>query len=197
MSLIEYANEYRKLAKNPAALAGLAILDIRRSRSEFTASVQEPAFGKAYIIRQFKRPEEVALMRRAYGRKFVQVSVFGSEIDRRSVLISKIRSFDPSPKTDAECEEQAIRLIERDNNEVGNIDGQRISDVFHLGDVFVDGIDVKKADETIRRFIYAFFGDNRISPHKDEYALLCSRRSCPAVSRSFPPSGRGHFFQKC
>jgi len=174
MSLIKYANEYRKLAKNPAALAGLAILHIRRRRAEFTSTQEQPAFGKAYIIRQFKRPEEVELMRRAYGRKFVQVSVFGSEIDRRSVLINKIRSFDPSPKTDAECEEQAIRLIEKDNNEVDNVDGQRVSDVFHLGDVFVDGIDAKKADDTIHRFIHALFGDNRISPHKDEYGLYAA-----------------------
>jgi deoxycytidylate deaminase len=177
MSLIKYANEYRKLATNPAALAGLAILHIRRNRAEFSHSQEQPALGKAYLVRQFKRPEEIELMRRAYGRKFVQVSVFGSEIDRRSVLIRKIQHFDPSPKSDAECESKAIELIDVDNNQVDDTNGQRVSDVFHLGDVFVDGIDAREAATTIRRFIRAFFGDNRISPNKDEYGLYTAAAS--------------------
>jgi deoxycytidylate deaminase len=171
MSLINYANEYRKLANNPAALAGLSLLNIRQRRLTLSKSANEPALGQAYIIRQFKRPEEIQLMRRVYGRKFVQVSVFGSEADRRTVLISKIRQFDSSPKTDAECESQAIKLIEVDNNQVDDENGQRVSDAFYLGDVFVDGIDKNNAETTIRRFVRAFFGDNRVSPNKDEYGM--------------------------
>ena len=110
-------------------------------------------------------------MRRVYGRKFIQVSVFGSAADRRRVLMEKIRRFEASPKTDAECEAQAIDLIDVDHNQKDDVNGQRISDVFHLGDVFVDGIDRVKADETIRRFIRAFFGDTKASPNKDEYGL--------------------------
>jgi deoxycytidylate deaminase len=172
-SLIEYANEYRKLARNPAALAGLAILQIRRKRAE-TKSQEQPALGTAYIVRQFKRREEIDLMRLAYGRKFIQVSVFGSELDRRSVLVGKIQHFDPSPKSDADCESQAIELVDVDNNQVDDVNGQRVSDVFHLGDVFVDGIDGQKADTTIRRFIRALFGDNHVSPNKDEYGLYAA-----------------------
>jgi deoxycytidylate deaminase len=171
MSLIRYANEYRKLAKNPAALAGLAVAQIRRKRSEVSKAEDQPALGNAFIVRQFKRPEEIELMRRTYGRKFVQVSVYGSETDRKTVLINKIRHFDPSPKSDADCEGQALKLIEVDNNQIDDANGQRVSDVFHLGDVFVDGIDSQKANATIRRFIRALFGDNRISPNKDEYGL--------------------------
>ena len=43
--------------------------------------------------------------------------------------------------------------------------------MFHLGDIFVDGIDPAKASETIQRFIKAFFGDTKASPNKDEYGL--------------------------
>jgi hypothetical protein len=43
--------------------------------------------------------------------------------------------------------------------------------VFHLGDVFVNGIDTRKAEETITRFVKAFFGDTKCSPNKDEYGL--------------------------
>jgi deoxycytidylate deaminase len=97
--------------------------------------------------------------------------VFGSEADRRSVLISKIRQFDTAPKSDAECERQAIQLIDVDKNQVDDENGQRVSDAFYPGDVFVDGIDANKAEVTIRRFIKALFGDNRVSPNKDEYGL--------------------------
>lgn len=170
-SLIEYANAYRKLAKSAAAMAGVAIVKIRELRAQATTSSTTPARGTAYIIRQFKRPEEIELMRQVYGRKFVQVSVFGSATDRRRVMMEKIRRYEVSPKTDAECELQAINLIDIDHNQKDDVNGQRIADVFHLGDVFVDGIDPKKATDTIERFIKALFGDTKASPNKDEYGL--------------------------
>ncbi len=107
---------YRKLAKSAAALAGIAILAIRRKRARITKDEGTPALGTAYIVRQFKRPEEIDLMRRVYGRKFVQVSIFGSAADRRHVMIEKIQRYEPSPKTDADCERQAVELIEIDYN---------------------------------------------------------------------------------
>jgi deoxycytidylate deaminase len=170
-SLITYANAYRKLARSAAALAGIAILTIRRLRSQFTDIETAPARGTAYIVRQFKRPEEIELMRRVYGRKFIQVSVFGSAADRRRVMMEKIRRYEPSPKTDIQCEQQAIDLIDIDYNQKDDKNGQRIADVFHLGDVFVDGIDPAMAEKTIRRFVRAFFGDTKASPSKDEYGL--------------------------
>jgi deoxycytidylate deaminase len=170
-SLIAYANRFRKLAKSAAALAGLAIGEIRRLRADRTGSDNAPARGTAYIVRQFKRLEEVELMRRVYGRKFIQVSIFGSAADRRRVLMDKIRRHEPSPKTDAECERQAIDLIDIDYNQKDDENGQRIADVFHLGDVFVDGIEPAVAEKTIRRFVRAFFGDTKASPSKDEYGL--------------------------
>src|SRR5262249_44333089 len=107
-SLIEYANAYRKLAKSAAALAGIAIAKIRELRAKVTGLDTTPARGSAYVVRQFKRPEEIELMRRVYGRKFIQVSVFGSATDRRRVLMEKIRRYESSPKSDTDCERQAI-----------------------------------------------------------------------------------------
>ncbi|MGO4705793.1 anti-phage dCTP deaminase [Microvirga sp. 2MCAF38] len=170
-TLIKYGNEFRALAKNASAIAGIAIAKIREIRAELSNDVNQPALGRAYIIRQFKRAEEVALMRRVYGRKFIQVSVFGSPIDRRRILIEKIQSYDASPKNEAEVERQAIELIDVDHNQRDHDHGQRLSDVFHLGDVFVDGIHKVKAQQTIDRFIRAFFGDTSASPTKDEYGL--------------------------
>lgn len=170
-SLISYANAFRKAAKNGAALAGVAILEIRRLRAAKTGSSDQPSLGAAYIVRQFKRPEEVELMRRVYGRKFVLVSVYGSESERRAVLMDKIRRYENSPKDDGEIERQAIELIGIDNNQIDDANGQRISDVFHLGDVFVDGTNAEKSSETMHRFVKALFGATGISPSKDEYGL--------------------------
>ena len=152
-------------------MAGVAVVKIRELRAKTTASEITPARGTAHIVRQFKRPEEIELMRQVYGRKFIQVSVFGSAMDRRRVMMEKIRRFEASPKTDAECEAQAINLIDMDHNQKDDINGQRIADVFHLGDVFVDGIDSTRTNETIKRFIKALFGDTKASPNKDEYGL--------------------------
>jgi deoxycytidylate deaminase len=170
-SLIEYGNEFRKLADSADAIAAIGIAKIRERRTELTQDVEQPAFGHAYIVRQFKRTEEVELMRQVYGRKFIQVSVFGSPADRRRILIEKIRSYNSSPKSDAQCETEAIELIDMDHNQKDDDNGQRLSEVFHLGDVFVDGINRDKAEETIDRFIRAFFGDTSVSPTKDEYGL--------------------------
>ncbi|WP_454655106.1 anti-phage dCTP deaminase [Bosea beijingensis] len=170
-SLIEYGNAFRELAKDPSAIAGIAIAKIREIRESLSGSADVPALGKAYIIRQFKRPEEIELMRRVYGRKFIQVSVYGSAVERRSKLISKIQSFNASPKANSACEKEAIELIDMDHMQKDNLNGQRLSDVFHLGDVFVDGVDAIRSSTTIERFIKAFFGDNRASPNKDEYGL--------------------------
>lgn len=177
-SLIQYGNAFREIAKTKSAFAGVAISKIQAIRKAIAPSTNEkeersgdPAFGTAYIVRQFKRPEEIELMRRIYGRKFIQVSVFGSPIERRKALMAKIRAFNSAPKSDEKCEKDAIDLIEMDNNQKDEPNGQRLSDVFHLGDVFVDGIEKGRTNETIRRFIMALFGDTRVSPTKDEYGL--------------------------
>lgn len=170
-SMIRYGNEFRKLARNASAISGIAIAKIRELRATITSSNTYPALGYAYILRQFKRVEEIELMRNVYGRKFIQVSIFSSPSDRRRFLIDKMRAFDSSPKSDADCERKAIELIDIDHNQRDDENGQRLSDIFHLGDVFVDGVQAKSAKETIARFIYALFGDTSASPTKDEYGI--------------------------
>jgi hypothetical protein len=60
--------------------------------------------------------------------------------------------------------------MERDANE-GDDFSQRPRDSYHLGDVFVDGLDPKKMGKTIGRFIQAMFGRTDITPSKDEYGM--------------------------
>ncbi|MDF2118096.1 anti-phage dCTP deaminase [Roseiarcaceae bacterium H3SJ34-1] len=179
-TLISYANAFRAKAGNPAAMAGLAILKIMDLRSGInglnrvavdSSEGVEPALGSAFIVRQFKRSEEIELMRSVYGRKFIQISVFGSSVDRRKVIMEKIAKYSSGSISDAERETQAIDLIDMDRNQQDDSNGQRLEEVFHLGDVFVDGISKERCEITMRRFIRALFGDNSISPSRDEYGL--------------------------
>lgn len=90
LSKIEYGNEYRKLAKTKDAFAGIAVSQIRFERERLTGDQGQSKPAHAYIFRQFKRAEEIDAMRAIYGRKFIQISIFASEEDRRCVLKEKI-----------------------------------------------------------------------------------------------------------
>jgi deoxycytidylate deaminase len=184
-SLIKGGNAVRLKAQDNAAMAALGIGAIRDAREKTSGSKDKPAHGQAYIVRQFKRPEEIHLMRKVYGRKFIQLSVYGGEIQRKNVLIRKIKAFDDSPKDDSDCEKKAIDLIKMDHMQADEVHGQSISDVFYLGDAFVDGVNIERTRETIERFVCAFFGDNRISPSKDEYGLyMASAASLRSIDLS-------------
>jgi deoxycytidylate deaminase len=172
-SLINYANQYRKIAGNSAALAARTILEIRRLRLAKSGNETSPALGTAYIVRQFKRPEEIELMRKVYGRKFIQVSVSGTVSERKKILEEKIRTYTYASKKNLDIEHEISLLIDKDFDQQDRF-GQKISDVFHLGDVFVRGIEQSEIEKTVRRFIDALFGHNGISPNKDEYGLYAA-----------------------
>lgn len=179
-SLIRSADDVRREVDNQAALACIAISEIRRLRQEACPSMDPkrarelPLNGNAFIIRQFKREEEISLLRQVYGRKFVQVSVFLDQESRRSELVRKIKEFGTGTIDEAEAEKQAIDLISIDNNEEEDEYGQRVSDVFHLGDVFVKGQAGSESEQIVDRFVRAFFGHNGYSPNKIEYGMYAA-----------------------
>ncbi|MDQ0561496.1 deoxycytidylate deaminase [Rhizobium mesoamericanum] len=174
-SLIKQADLVRRGVDNQAALACLAISEIRRVRAKINGvGSDQPALGTAFIIRQLKREEEINRLREVYGRKFIQVSVFSDKDERRRQLIKKIKGHGTSPVEDDAAEKEAIDLIALDNNEVDDAYGQRVSDVFHLGDVFVPGEDSRQGREVVERFILAFFGHNSVSPTKAEYGMYAA-----------------------
>lgn len=80
--LIKNADQVRETAQNAAAMAGLAISEIQRIRETITGSTERPALGTAYVVRQFKRAEEISLLREVYGRKFIQISVYLDKNER-------------------------------------------------------------------------------------------------------------------
>lgn len=174
-SRIKYANEVRSKCGNDAALAALAIERIRNIRREHWQTreydgdkAELPIERTAYVVRQLKREEEVKLLRKVYGRKFIQISVQSSQKERTKSLERSIAQFSPD-LTPQQCSDAAKELVELDMFERSDVHGQRIDEVFYLGDAFIHGKNEETIKETIDRFIQAFFGKNSISPTKDEY----------------------------
>jgi len=192
--LIRYADGFRKHCESHSALAALAIEEIRSMRSEYHKRKKldfdrlsddkqheleakyrdQPVLGTAYIIRQFKLPQEIELLRRTYGRKFIQVSVFLDKFERKKSLVKSIKKFNSTRVTTSSAAQQSIQLMEIDSNEDNEEYGQRISNVFHLGDVFLQGNRKENIEKTTKRFFKALFGSNAISPSKMEYGMYAA-----------------------
>lgn len=178
--LIAYADAVRKKCNSNSALAGIGIVKIQSIRDRISGRDPRsdapviPAYKHAFIIRQFKRREEVELMRETYGRKFVLISVYLSEPERVEEIAHKIEQFDTTPRTRDERLELARSLVRKDKHERDDEFGQRVEEVFHLGDVFVPGKGEQKIEYTVSRFINAFFGSNKITPNKYEYGMYAA-----------------------
>lgn len=178
-SRIEYANAVRGRCQNDAALAALAIHRIRQIRDEVRTEAghvgtarqplaDRPLAKYAYVLRQFKRKEEIDLLRKVYGRKFIQVSAHVSAEERVRSLARRVATQNPNLNQQG-CEDYAKALVDRDLDESAVDHGQRVGDVFHLGDVFVDARTEATTEQSVRRFIEALFGKNGLSPTPDEY----------------------------
>jgi deoxycytidylate deaminase len=173
---ISAANAFCKTAKNAAALAGLAMLEINNIRrdannrpTEAQPSELVPAIPKmAYVIRQLKRHDEIQLLRKVYGDKFIQISVSLDKEARIANLINRMSTDHPGMKH-SECDREARALIEVDEHEENTDFGQQVGDIFHLGDFFVNAGDSKLLGGSLLGFIKALFGDNSASPNRDEF----------------------------
>lgn len=190
---ITYANEVRKQLGDDA-LAALAISAIRAFRkterdlpanksvevTELVKSTGErdeeaPLPRQAYIIRQFKRPEEISLLRSVYGRQFILVSAY-SPVDMRIRRIEELeRQTRGGLISEVEAHSLAYGLVAQDAAEDLDRHGQNIRDAFPLGDVFIDASSRPACERTLRRFIHLFFGSNEITPTHDEYGMYMAK----------------------
>ena len=189
---IRKGNAVRKEFGNNAVLASEAIRQIIDFRREYAAQAGEqdaarldeksvvPLDGHAFIVDQLKLPEEVDLLIKAFGKRFIQVSVVTPLEERRRSLAGRVRKERPGWDNER-CAQHADQLITIDQNEKADDRGQRISKIFHLGDVFFDGACKKTIEHSGQRFIEAFFGKNNVAPTSDEFgsymAMAASLRS--------------------
>jgi cytidine deaminase len=155
----------------------LTIAHIRRLRAKLKERAdkeERKERGVAYIIDQFTRPEEVALMRRVYDEQFVQLSIHARKGARVLQLKQRIRDsrIDTATKDfSAEAEE----LIRRDHDEETEVHGQRLREPFHLADVIIDATDREQAKIEIERFVKLLFGNNLKTPSHDEYGMYLAK----------------------
>lgn len=174
LSLISESDRICRNYGSSDFLARLAMAKIREFRKIKNGDYSSPVFGTAYIIRQLKRSAEVELLKKVYGKKFILVSVFLNEVDRREGLVKRIASYNATTSSDEENNREALSLMSRDAQEDNELHGQEVSLIFHKGDVFVDGAHKTAIESTISRFIKAFFGNNGISPNRMEYGLYAA-----------------------
>jgi deoxycytidylate deaminase len=179
---MNFANQIRKNLGEDA-LARIAIDAIRRKRisiletkaNDDPNSRHFPLERVAYVIRQFKHPSEISLLRRVYARQFILVSGYATEVSRMDRLIDEVKISEPTQSRYSEIEYKARKLIERDASEVGEGSGQQLRDTFHLADVFIDGISYDKMKSEMTRFIRALFGSSTITPRKTEYGMYTAK----------------------
>jgi cytidine deaminase len=175
MRKMSEANALRKQYGDPAVLARIAVEAIRAERKAQTGSFNVLKPKQVYIVRQLKRPEEVALLRKVYGRQFVLASAYAPEHERKEQLCRRLRAELSTAATPAEIGFRAEQLIERDASEDRDTFGQQLSETFHLADVFIDGLNKARMDEKLERFVAALFGRNDIAPSKDEYGMYAAK----------------------
>lgn len=175
---MDHANKLCELAAAPAALMWLAIEGIREHRRELikaSGAESEIPSDTAYIIRQLKRPDEVQLLRRIYGKNFVLISGYGSQEHRLQRVAEKGRASLPIATEEPLIAERALALLLRDQNEGREKYVQHLRDTFHLADVFVDGINRDQMRQGLERFFQAFFGRVDIGPTKTEYGMYAAK----------------------
>lgn len=171
---IKFADCLCKEKSDPSFLAKAAIRAIRFKRDEISPDGSIPP-QTAYIVRQFKRPEEVEIFRSVYGKQFVLIAAYGSVSHRQRLLEAKIKRSSSTLLSDIEISCRAGRLIATDASEELEPFGQQLRETFHLGDAFVDGTSRHEMDAKVQRFINAFFGKTDISPTKHEYGMYTAK----------------------
>lgn len=177
-SHISYGNQLRRTFGDNSFLAAIAVSEIVRKREELYAAqmtTPEERFSKTvYILRQFKRQEEIDLLRSIYGKTFFQVSVYsrrGARVDYLARKISESRGTAEINRYRSISEE----LVSIDENE-SDKNGQKVGKIFHDADLIVNS-DVSEftVAEQVSRFCELLFSSNVISPNHIEYGMFAAK----------------------
>lgn len=172
---ITLGTKSRQLTKRSDLLAGIAVREIQKIRERKNQSTDDnkkyfiPIPKLAYVIRQFKRREEVVALRETYGEGLFVISAYSSYSKRKERLSRLLGKGLATKNTDEKAEE----LIRIDEEEEGKGDfGQNLRETFPEGDFFVD-MDQGEEDiaDSIRRFIEIIFGVTK-TPTREEYAMF-------------------------
>jgi cytidine deaminase len=162
-------NALRRGLADKAAVARAAIAAVRDRRKGCSGNPDVPAFGRAYILHQLKRPEEVDLLRRVYGSSFLLVAGHAPEESRLMELASRMARKDCRPGEEAHFKASAHTIMEIDENEDDEF-GQNTRDTYPKADFFAN-LGVARGEYEVRRFVDLLFGHPFITPSPEEYAM--------------------------
>jgi deoxycytidylate deaminase len=167
-SHISYGNQLRRTFDDGAVLAAATVNRIVRKRpTGFEKNV--------FLLYQFKRKEEIDLLRSVYGDHFFQVSAYS----RRGARIDSLsRRFAASANSahNENFHEKAEHLVQVDHDEVGVVHGQRIAKIFHDAD-FILNLDLQQPtlDKQIEKFFELLLSSNSYSPTFFEYGMFAAK----------------------
>lgn len=171
-SYMDAGNEIRRIFDAPDALVLPIVGAVRHIRKGITGHERKIATKNALIISQLKRPEEIETLRSTYGPLFLCASVSCSKKRRLELLTDRIARDDQKTRREASYEPIALSLINRDEEEEEEkIFGQKVREAFVLADFVIDGENTDRAKKSIERPLKAFFGNNFITPTKDEHFM--------------------------
>lgn len=176
-SYIKYANRLREIFKLDYALSMLCCLAIRSFRRSIQGDPRRYIPAQAYIFDQFKRREEILLLRQVYGRLFILVSIYSERENRLESLVNRIASDHAEARLAESHRSIASNLIKRDRLEEGVPHGQRLEETFPEADLFINIDDPECAEKLVARFLDALFGSNSVSPTRDEYGMYSARNA--------------------
>jgi deoxycytidylate deaminase len=172
-SYIKYGNQIRSHFNDDGILAVLAVLKIV---SERLATGEKVEYQKTvYLMHQFKRQEEIDLLRALYGSLFFQVSIYsrrGARVDHLARRFAGSRSSPNINQHRAVAEE----IIQLDENESEDPHGQRVGRIFHHADV-IFSLDSQHPDlvNQVERFCELLFSSNTISPTRMEFGMFAAK----------------------
>jgi deoxycytidylate deaminase len=170
-SRMEAGDRLREAVNRGDALALLAILKIRRLRSDH----DKPEPRRAYVLRSLKHPDEVHTLREVYGPNFFLISAY-TPVEMRAQALERDIAHDWERRVD-DTEGRSPRgvawnLIERDRSEADRPYGQKLDDTFSQADVFVDGREHQGLARETSRFIELIFNHPFHTPTRDENAMF-------------------------
>lgn len=173
--LMTEGTRLRRNTKLADIVGRLGLAQIREYRREISGDPKTPPDrGIAYIVRSFKRPEEVSLFRDTYGKAFNLISVYSPKAARIEHLARRFHGLKFAGAQGPE--ELAVRLVNRDYEEEGKL-GQQLGRTFPLADFFVSNAPINVLDRQLKRFVRLVFGDPYISPTKDEQGMFLAQAS--------------------
>lgn len=174
-TFIDYGDQLRTHFDDDSLLAATAIAQVMRSRiRESRSDPKDKLERRVYLLYQFKRKEEIDLLRSVYGRLFFQVSLYsrrGARVDHLSRKFAASENVYSAQK----YRDRAEKLIEDDENESDVAHGQRVSKIFHDADFIVSLDTPISSHDQVGRFCELLFGNNQISPTRLEYGMFLAK----------------------